>query len=175
MITIRSLALSLMVCLLITAPAIAEEISLTEAEYPFAYATSPQQKNGAAYFTLRHMSPEPDRLTGASSPVAEKAEIHVIEKGFNEETQAETSAMKKMETLDIPTMSALYFEPSGRHIMLLGLTRQLVEGETFPLTLTFEKAGTITIDVLIVKSGDASAMKDDAHDHSHHEEKPHSH
>jgi copper(I)-binding protein len=41
-------------------------------------------------------------------------------------------------------------EPGDMHIMLMKLTKKLVEGESFPLTLTFENTGEMTIDVPIL-------------------------
>ena len=44
-------------------------------------------------------------------------------------------------------------KPGGYHIMLMGLKQQLKDGETFPVTLTFEKAGAVTTTVHVAKAG----------------------
>ncbi|MCD8497371.1 MAG: copper chaperone PCu(A)C [Alphaproteobacteria bacterium] len=147
------------------------------AEYPFAYATSAKQKNGAAYFTLRNMARVADTLTGASSPVAEKTELHTTTITPNEEMQMDVASMKKLDMLYVPEMSTLYFDPIGRHVMLMGLKKQLVTGETFPLTLEFKNADPVTVDVLIVdnnyevdvEGGEHWLPQEAEHEHDHEE------
>ena len=43
--------------------------------------------------------------------------------------------------------------PGGTHLMLMGLAAPLKEGGSFPLTVTFEKAGTMTIEVQVAPLG----------------------
>jgi copper(I)-binding protein len=42
-------------------------------------------------------------------------------------------------------------KPGGEHIMLLGLNRPLQEGESFPLTLNFERAGPLSVTAVVQK------------------------
>ena len=49
-------------------------------------------------------------------------------------------------------------KPSGLHLMLR-IKQHLVEGETFPLTLTFEKAGPIEVTVRVEKVGAMNDME----------------
>jgi len=60
--------------------------------------------------------------------------------------------------------------PGGLHVMMMGLKSKLVEGETFPLTLTFEKAGTVTVEIKVEAIGymGPDAKKGDAHGMSGH-------
>jgi len=44
-------------------------------------------------------------------------------------------------------------QPGGFHVMLMGLTGPLEEGGHFPVTLTFERAGTVTVDVAVQAAG----------------------
>jgi copper(I)-binding protein len=61
--------------------------------------------------------------------------------------------MREVDSVDLPAGKKIVFEPGGYHIMLLGLKKKLVEGERFPLTLEFEKAGKITVDIAVDKPG----------------------
>jgi len=49
------------------------------------------------------------------------------------------------------------FKPGGMHIMLVGLKQPLKAGDSFPLTLAFQKAGAVETTVMIVKPGGAGA------------------
>lgn len=136
-----------------------------KAEHPTAYATSPQQKNGAAYMTLKNTEAQADTLTSVSTPVAERAELHTTEMSRSTQTGADIMAMRPIESVAVPENGSVEFEPMGKHVMLMGLQKQLIAGETFPLTLHFEKAGDITVDVSIIKQGDMSGMShEDGHE-----------
>jgi len=99
--------------------------------------------NGAAYMTLMNKGSAPDKLLSASTPAAKKAEIHthIMEGGMMK--------MRQVEAVEILPGEAAVFEPGGLHVMMMGLTEPLVEGKSFPLTLEFERAGTVEVKVMI--------------------------
>jgi copper(I)-binding protein len=57
--------------------------------------------------------------------------------------------MREVPAIDIPAGQTVTLRPGGLHLMFMGLTRPLVEGESFPVTLTFEKAGSVTLDMAV--------------------------
>lgn len=104
--------------------------------------TPPGMDVGVAYFTIRNAG-KSDRLLRVSSPVARSAELHV---------SAMKDGVMKMESLasvDVGSGAPVAFEPSGRHVMLMGLKRPLKEGDVFPLTLTFANAGQVQTSVRV--------------------------
>jgi copper(I)-binding protein len=116
-------------------------------EQAWARATPGAVKTGAAYLTVTNRGKEPDRLLGVSTPVADAASLH--------ETKMEGGIMK-MRALGPVALAPgknLALKPGGDHIMLEGLKRPLKEGEHFPLTLTFEKAGPREVEVMVGKVG----------------------
>jgi periplasmic copper chaperone A len=113
----------------------------------WARATPGKAENGAAYLTIQ--SPTADRLLSVSSPVAKKAELHTMS------MEGMVMKMRPLAGLDIPVGQAVTLKPGGEHIMLEGLGAPLREGQSFPLTLTFEKAGTRTVTVAVEKPGAA--------------------
>jgi hypothetical protein len=119
------------------------------AENPVAYATSEKQKNGAIFLTLKNTGEAADTLTGAATDIAGRTELHETSTAPNA-AGMDVSTMRPVETLAIAPAASVAFEPMGKHIMLIGLKKQLVAGESFPLTLHFEKAGDVTTNVKIV-------------------------
>jgi periplasmic copper chaperone A len=113
----------------------------------WARATPGKAETGAAYLTIQ--SPTADRLVSASSPVAKKAELHTMS------MEGMVMKMRPLAGIDIPAGQPVTLKPGGQHIMLEGLGAPLREGQSFPLTLTFEKAGTRTVTVAIEKPGAA--------------------
>ena len=53
--------------------------------------------------------------------------------------------MRQIERLEIPAGGTVELKPGGYHIMLIGLTRELVVGEKIDITLKFEKAGDVKV------------------------------
>ncbi len=126
-------------------PASAHEYTLGDLEivHPWARASAGSAKNGAAYVDIINHGSVPDRLIAASSPAAGDAALHrhVAENGILQ--------MRPVEAIEIQPGEHVVLQPGSFHIMLLGLTAPLVEGESFALTLTFERAGTIDVSVLV--------------------------
>jgi periplasmic copper chaperone A len=140
----RSLAVA--ACLAVTSAALAQTGQL-EVSNAWARATPAKAENGVAFLTIR--TPTPDRRVSVSSPVAKKAELHTMEMA------GMVMKMRPLAGLDIPAGQAVTLKPGGEHIMLMGLNGPLREGQSFPLTLTFEKAGTREVTVAVEKPGAA--------------------
>ncbi|HEX8602793.1 MAG TPA: copper chaperone PCu(A)C [Pseudoduganella sp.] len=98
----------------------------------WARATVPAAKASGAFLQVE--SKTAARLVGVSSPVA-TAELHQMS------MQDNRMAMAHVESIDLPAGKAVQLAPGGYHVMLMGLKRQLKEGETVPLTLVIEGAG----------------------------------
>ena len=101
-----------------------------------------QAKVGAVYMTLS-VQDRTDRLVAMSLPLADRAELHT------HIMEGDIVKMRRIEELEISPGEPTVLRPGSHHVMLMGLTKPLVEGQTFPLTLTFAQAGTVTIDVII--------------------------
>ena len=108
---------------------------------PWARASLGSAPNSAAYMTLETMGATPDRLIGGSTPAATKVELHthVMEGGV--------AKMRPVDGFEVAPGAPTVLEPGGPHVMLSGLTRKLEAGATVPLTLVFEHAGEVTLDV----------------------------
>ncbi len=109
---------------------------------PFTRATLPNAPVAGGFLTLTNTGTEDDRLVSAKVDFAKEAQIH--------EMAMEGDVMKMRQLTDglvIPAGGSVTLEPGGYHLMFMGLNQPLVEGETVRVTLTFEKAGEITIDL----------------------------
>jgi copper(I)-binding protein len=101
-------------------------------------ATPPKAPTAGGFLTIENSGAEPDRLTGAASPIADRVEIHEMT------TKDGTMIMRPVETgVEIPAGQTVALAPGGFHIMFIGLKETLAEGGKVPVTLTFEKAGSI--------------------------------
>jgi copper(I)-binding protein len=114
--------------------------SQVEIENPWMRATAPGAKVAAGYVTLRNKSGSPDRLIGASSPVAAKVETHVHIK------DGEILRMREVKSLDVPAKGTLELKPGGGHLMFIDIKQPLKEGDKVPVTLMFEKSKDMTVE-----------------------------
>ncbi|WP_129243637.1 copper chaperone PCu(A)C [Achromobacter veterisilvae] len=112
-----------------------------EIDHPWSRATVPAVPTGVVYFVLRNPSQDEDRLVSVSTPVAEKAELHTHIR------DSDVMRMRKVDSIEIAPVSTTALEPGGLHVMLIGLKQPLVKGKAFPLTLVFEEAGPVTVQV----------------------------
>jgi len=97
----------------------------------------------AVYFVIANEGSEADVLLGATTEAASKADMHETR------VRNEVVEMAPVPRVAVPAHARVEFKPGGYHIMLVGLTRDLKEGETLTLTLQFEKSGAIKVDVPI--------------------------
>jgi copper(I)-binding protein len=126
---------------------------------PWARATPGTSTIGAAYMGLTNRGTVPDRLIGAQTPVAERAEIHTTM------SQDGMMQMRPVDSVALPPGQTVRFEPSGLHFMLVNLKAPLKEGSEFPLQITFEHAGTLTVQVTV---GGVGASQPPQEEHAGH-------
>jgi hypothetical protein len=139
----------------------ASDINTIAIEHAWARATPTGAKTGAIYMTLINNSAVPDRLLGATTPMADKVQIHKV----SEENGV--SSMRELPTMDIASGAKVVFKPGDTHAMLVGLKRPLKEGQTIPLTLEFEKAGKVNVTAFVAKVGAMQGGNMGSMDHVH--------
>lgn len=121
------------------APALAE-IAVRDA---YARASMPGAPTGAVFMVIENAGTSDDRLVGVRSDVAARAELHTH--------RMESNGVMRMVAVEdgfvVPAGGSHTLARGGDHVMLLGLSRSLAQGDTIALTLEFEDAGAIVVDV----------------------------
>lgn len=113
-------------------------------ENAYALTSGPGAMSGAVFFEIvNHSTTSPDRLIAASSDAAQRVELHthlIDANGVARMVEVEDGfAVAPGETHAL--------ERGGDHVMLMGLTRPLADGDTIQLKLTFERAGEMIVEV----------------------------
>jgi len=124
-------------------PVLAGETSGIMIEDPYARVSTAASTSGAAFLMIMNHGETDDRLTGVSTGVAARAELHTHQEDSN-------GVMKMMHVEEGFAVSAgdmRLLQRGGDHIMLMGLNRALAHGDVISITLTFEEAGDVSIDV----------------------------
>ncbi|MEO3474675.1 copper chaperone PCu(A)C [Roseomonas sp. CAU 1739] len=103
--------------------------------------------NGAAFMQLRNTGGQPDRLLSASSPIARTVELHTMTR--------DGDVMRMRPVQDIPVLpgQTVALQPGAFHIMMVGLTAPLAQGSRVPLTLRFERAGEVQVELAVEAAG----------------------
>jgi copper(I)-binding protein len=129
--------------------------------HPFATPSVPGTTTGAAYVaTLENTGAAADKLLRASTPVAARVEIHTM----SVDAQG-VMRMREIDGIALAPKAKVQMRPGmGMHLMLIGLKEPLKEGATFPMTLQFERAGTVEVKV-VVQIPKARAASEEVHMH----------
>jgi periplasmic copper chaperone A len=102
----------------------------------------------AGFMTLANQHGAADRLVGAASPMAEKIEIHGIK------VVGADIAMRPLERgVGLPADTTITLRPRGYHLLMQGLNEPLAKGQRVPVTLTFEKAASQQVDLIVEGEG----------------------
>ncbi|MBL27562.1 MAG: hypothetical protein CMM50_08455 [Rhodospirillaceae bacterium] len=128
-----------LVLFLAAGPLAAQEVSVHDV---WAKATPEGAPMGAAFLTVDNLGGD-DLLRSATSDVAEAVELH------SHVMEDSVMRMRQIEGVPIPAGSTVAFKPGGLHIMLIGLHSALQAGSSFPMTLIFDKAGPVTVNVTV--------------------------
>jgi len=114
-------------------------------------ATMPGAQTGAAFMVIQNNadSAQADRLIGATSKISEIVEVHqnLIDPDDGK------MMMRKIKGIDLPVGQEVALKPDGYHIMFIKMKESLTLNKQFPLTLMFEKAGEVKVDVNVMPPG----------------------
>ena len=127
---------------LLALPATAQDykIGALEITTPWTRATPPSARTGGGFMTITNKGTAADRLVSARSSASDKVEIHEMRMDGN------VMRMRELEKgLEIPPGATVMLKPGGYHIMFMELKAPIAKDAKVPLTLVFEKAGSIDV------------------------------
>lgn len=110
-------------------------------------ATAPNAPVSAGYLQITNMTGQTQTLVAAAAPFSQTAEIH--------DMKHENGVMKMHEIdggLVLPDGLTVKLMPKGRHLMFMGLDRQLKDDDRYQITLTFSPCGKVTLPFHVVKT-----------------------
>jgi copper(I)-binding protein len=140
----RMLALFLLVA--VAAPARAEDVKAGDLviSQGWTRATPNGAKIGSGYFTIENKGAAPDRLIAVSADIAGKVEVHQMAMNNGVMTMRPVG-----DGLTIDPGKTVKLGPGGYHLMMFDLKSPLKQGDTLPITLTFEKAGKVNVSLAV--------------------------
>lgn len=154
---------------LLAGTALADDIVIED-----AYARASNARAGAAFMVIHNHAGEDDRLIDVSSEVAARTELH----SHKETADGVMRMLHVAEGIALPSGASHALKRGGDHVMFMGLTAPFEQGETVEITLTFERAGEITVTVpvdLARQPGSHGGHDHGSHDHGSHDHGAHDH
>lgn len=111
------------------------------------WARASVSKTAQAFITIRNTGTEADRLMAISSPVAKRVELVRYEEigGVN--------GAQTVKSLEIPPGNTVSLSPATLVLSLIGLKQSLTAGSTVRLTLTFARAGAVSVFARVAEAG----------------------
>ncbi|MGL4573778.1 MAG: copper chaperone PCu(A)C [Burkholderiaceae bacterium] len=125
---------------------------------PWARATAPTAQVGGGFMSLMNHGKAGDALIAAKANVSEKVELHT------HSMEGGVMKMREVPRIDIPAGKTVELKPGSFHIMFINLKAPLKQGEKIPLTLVFEKAGEVKVDMQVDEMGAGGSKSE----HKHH-------
>jgi copper(I)-binding protein len=138
--SIKSTCLAAAAAATLGLPAFAAEIMVKDA---YARVSSMMSSSGAAFMVIHNTGDTDDHLVGAASPVADKTELHT----HKEDDMGVMRMLHVEEGFALPAGGTVEMARGGKHVMFLGLKDELAHGDTVSVTLQFENAGDVSVEV----------------------------
>ena len=161
----RIRTLAAMTAALLAFPAHADDVMVKD---PYARAVSPNAKSGAAFMMLHNTGETDDRLIAVRTDAAQRVELHT-----HKETGDGILQMRAVEGgIALPAGATHPMVRGGDHVMLMGLTGSLTQGDEIKITLVFEKAGEVKVTIPV---DNERKPKTASHDHAEHNHAEHDH
>ncbi len=121
-------------------------------DHPWSRAIPTRAPTAAGYLTIRNIGAREDKLIGAQTPMANAAEIHEMSVVDN------IMRMRPIEGgIALPPGAEVQLAPNGRHLMLIGPKEGFAQGARVPLTLFFEHAGRVDVELVVQAMGARAA------------------
>lgn len=114
----------------------------------WARQTPPAARAGGGYLTVMNHGKDSDRLMGGKASFAKRTEIHEMA------VVNDIMKMRKLgDGLEIPAGASVQLKPGGYHVMFMGLSEGLKKDTIVEVTLTFSKAGDVTVKMPVAAVG----------------------
>lgn len=128
----------------------------------YSHPTATPGVPAAGFLVLDNQGTKADRLVAAESPDFSRIEIHEM---------TEQGGMMRMRALPkglpLPAKQSTTLAPGGTHLMLFGPKAPLREGEKLPVTLRFERAEPLKVELEVRPRTPPAPQAPAAHQHSH--------
>ena len=138
--SLKSTLLAAVAAATLAMPAFAEGMMVKDS---YARAAGMSAKAGAAFIVIENHTGQDDRLIDASSDIAKRVELHT----HIEDANGVMKMTHVEEGFPVAAGEMIMMQRGGQHVMFMGLNDTMDQDDMVSVTLTFEKAGDVVVDV----------------------------
>ncbi|MDP2004042.1 MAG: copper chaperone PCu(A)C [Rubrivivax sp.] len=155
----RTLLATAFFATLVAAPALHAQTAV-KVDGAWARPTVQGQAAGGGFLKITG-GPAADKLVSASASVSKTVELHTMV------MEGDVMRMREIGAIEVPAGKTVELKPGGLHVMFIGIHKPLKNGDSFPLTLRFEKAGEVKVEMKVMTQAGMPAMPMGAGEHKH--------
>ncbi len=143
--------------LLFSAGVMAGAADTVSVQDPYVRLAPPSAPATGAFMVIKNAGDKDVKVVKADNPVSKATELHThINEGG-------VMKMRKVEAIDVKAKGEAVLKPGGLHVMLIELKAPMKEGDSVPITLTFDDGSSKTVDAKVVKPTAAPAPMEHKH------------
>lgn len=139
--------------------------AFAEIEFHDQFARSSNPAAGAAFMIIHNHGDTDDRLLGVSSDIAARVELHT----HIEDANGVMRMTHIEEGFDLPAGGEIAMVRGAEHVMFMGLSEPMEQGDVIEVTFEFEQAGDITIEIPVDQDRAADPAGHEGHGHEGHD------
>ena len=122
------------------AQAHSHKVGKIEIVHPWCIEHEDLSKPVAVFMTIRNSAKRPDRLLRVSTSIARKSELRAAGAG------------PALAAVEVGSRGEVNLKHDGPHVLLSGVRKELGVYDSFLMTLVFERAGRIEVEVMVEKA-----------------------
>ena len=138
--TLKTTLMAAVAAAALAMPAFADGMMIKDS---YARAAGMSASAGAAFIVIENHTGEDDRLIGASSEIAKRVELHT----HIEDANGVMKMTHVEEGFPVAAGETIMMQRGGQHVMFMGLNDAMEQDDMVTVTLTFEKAGDVVVEV----------------------------
>lgn len=124
-------------------------------DHPWTRAVGERAPTAAGYLVIRNTGATADRLLAAETPRASRVEMHEM---------SVTDGIMRMRPITVgialPPGAEVRLAPGGQHLMLIAPQGGFAQGSRVPVTLVFERAGRVDVELGVEAAGARGSSHD---------------
>jgi copper(I)-binding protein len=133
--------------LLLSGGALAGSADIVSVDQPYVRLAPPNAPATGAFMVIRNGGDKDVRVVRADNPVSRVTELHTH---LNE---GGVMKMRPVTAIEIKAKGKAVLEPGGLHVMMIDLKAPMKEGDSIPITLTFDDGSSKQVDAKVVRPG----------------------
>ena len=143
--------------LMVSAGALAASADTVTVQEPYVRLAPPNAPATGAFMVIKNSGDKDVKVVKADNPASKVTELHTH---LND---GGVMRMRPVAAIEVKAKGEAVLQPGGLHVMMINLLAPLKEGDSVPITLTFDDGSSKKVDAKVVRPVAAGAPMDHKH------------